>query len=112
MGESILGDVIDEAMRIAKTAGSPLIQNFLLTEAASATLLKEAGTSSATGQICGVPRVIGMGRAAVELMEAGVIGLEVRKGERTGKMRLNISEDEVKMALRDDPEVRGLGFSA
>lgn len=110
VGDSLLGDVMDEAKRIAKMADSSNIHRFLLAEGTAAskgTAPPETGT-----QMGGVPRVLGMGQAAFELMEAGVIGLEARKGERTGKMRLNIGEDEIKLALKDDPEVRGLGFSA
>ena len=58
---------------------------------------------------------MGMGSAATELAEAGVVGLEGgngRKGDRVGRVRLNIGEAEVKLALRDDQDVRGLGFAS
>ena len=58
-----------------------------------------------------VPRILGMGVAARELADAGVIGLEAgMKGERCGKVRLRVGEEEVKLALRDDAEVGGMGF--
>ncbi|GME24904.1 origin recognition complex subunit orc1 [Neofusicoccum parvum] len=57
-----------------------------------------------------VARVTGMGGAAVELMEAGIVGLEARRGERVGRVRLGVSDEEVRSALKDDEEVRGLGF--
>ncbi len=57
-----------------------------------------------------VPRVLGMGMAAAALAEAGIIGLEGRGGERVGKVRLNVGEEEIKLAFRDDNEVKGLGF--
>ncbi|KAL8865742.1 MAG: hypothetical protein Q9174_006723, partial [Haloplaca sp. 1 TL-2023] len=69
--------------------------------------LKKNAAIAGTGQ---APRVLGMGIAAVALAEAGVIGLEGRRGERVGKVRLNVGEEEVKLALRDDEEVKGLGF--
>lgn len=110
IADSVLGEVMDEAKRIAKMAPSWDIQRFLLAEGIVPP--KGTGSSDAGAQLGGVARALGMGRVAFELMEAGVIGLEARKGERTGKLRLNISEDEIKLALKDDPEVRGLGFSA
>jgi origin recognition complex subunit 1 len=57
------------------------------------------------------PRPLGMAAAAAELADAGIIGLEARRADRALKMRLNVSEDEVKLAFRDDPEVRGFGLS-
>ena len=108
--DSVLGEIMDEAKRIAKMAECSEIQTFLLAEATAP--LKEAQPARAVVQVSRVPRVLGLSEVAVELMEAGIIGLEARKGQRTGKIRLNISEDEIKLALRNDPDVRGLGFSA
>jgi origin recognition complex subunit 1 len=51
-----------------------------------------------------------MGSSAIELMEAGIVGLEARKADRTGKIRLSIGEEDVKQAFKDDPEVKNLGF--
>ena len=60
------------------------------------------------------PRLLAMGSAAVDLMEAGIIGLEMvgggRRAERMGKVRLCVGEEDVKLAFREDPEVKGLGF--
>ena len=57
-------------------------------------------------------RVLGMGSAAVELAEAGIIGLESRHGDRVGRVRLGVGEDEIRNALREDLESQGLGFNA
>ena len=54
-------------------------------------------------------RVPGLGFAASELVEAGVIGLE-SAGGRGGRVRLGVGEEEVRGALRGDGEGRGLGF--
>jgi len=43
-------------------------------------------------------------------MEAGVVGLESRRGERVGRVRLAVGEEEVRLALREDVEVKGLGL--
>lgn len=57
-------------------------------------------------------RVLGLGVAASEMVEAGVIVLETgnKKGERGRRVRLGIEEREVHGALEGDREVRGLGF--
>ncbi|KAI9677090.1 MAG: Origin recognition complex, subunit 1 [Caeruleum heppii] len=113
IGESLLGDVIEEAKRIGKMADGTQIQQFLLVdEVASSRKIEGKTKSPGSKQMTLLPRVSGMGAAAVELMEAGVIALEARKGERTGKLRLNVREEDVKFALRDDVEVKGLGFAA
>lgn len=48
--------------------------------------------------------------AALELVSAGLINLEAQRAERSSKLRLAIADDEVKMALRDDAELRILGI--
>ncbi|TGO69733.1 hypothetical protein BOTNAR_0007g00140 [Botryotinia narcissicola] len=108
-GECLVGEVVDECRRMAKLDTGGSVVGFLLTGAGAAggvnngdrTRVKQAGKGA---------RVQGMGEAAMELMEAGVIGIEVRKAERMGKVRLGIGEEDVKVAFKDDPEIRGLGF--
>ena len=105
--ESNVGDVLEEAKRLSRLGSDAVICDCLLSDLGS-TKRKSHGTGiSAT-----VSRLYGMGAGAFELMEAGIIGFEARKGERTGKLRLNIGEDEVKLALKNDAEVRDLGFAA
>jgi origin recognition complex subunit 1 len=99
IGESVLGEVIDEAKRMARMdTGSKMIEY----------LLKDEGLRSR--QVKTTPRVLCMGSSAIELMEAGIVGLEARKADRTGKIRLSIGEEDVKQAFKDDPEVKNLGF--
>ena len=101
VAESTLGDVLVEAKRIADVAENSAIGDFLLMER------KADGSKSA------VPRVLAMGGAAMELFEAGIVAMEARsRGERAGKVRLRIAEEEVKSALMGDVEVRGMGFGA
>ncbi|KAL2043328.1 hypothetical protein N7G274_003634 [Stereocaulon virgatum] len=102
VNEFILSDVIDEAKRLGvMSADNPHVHDFLLTD----------GASTKTGKALTAPRVKAMGFAATELAEAGMIGLEGgRPGERVGKVRLGVGDEEVKLALKDDVEVRGLGF--
>lgn len=55
-------------------------------------------------------RMLGFGAAAQELAEAGVIGVESRHGDRVGRVRLGVSEDDVRGSLMNDEECRGFGF--
>lgn len=111
VGECLLGDVIEEAKRLAQMAAeNPLVQHELLTDA-----LRGPRDGAAAGKrkaaTAAVARVLGMGVAAEELAEAGVVGLEPgRRGERGGKLRLRVGDEEVRLALRNDGELKGLGF--
>ena len=114
VNECVLGDVIEEAKRLGlMAADNPNVQDFLLTENV-VSRGQEDGVSPRLkkGAKAGtVPRMLGMGSAAAELAEAGVIGIESwRKGDRIGKIRLGVGDEEIKLALKDDVEVRGLGF--
>lgn len=105
--EILLGDVLDEARRLGQMADEPALQRFLLSRVkpddGQPPLTKDSPFSTS--------RALALGEAAIELTEAGIIGLEQRKGERAGKVRIKISEEEARLALRTDPEVRGLGLS-
>jgi origin recognition complex subunit 1 len=56
-------------------------------------------------------RVAGVGTAAVDLTGAGIIILEGLRAERPSKIRLAVGEEEVKLAFRDDPEIKALGIA-
>ncbi|KAL8654796.1 MAG: hypothetical protein Q9210_001288 [Variospora velana] len=118
VSECVLGDVVDEAKNLGLMAAEdPSIQETLLTnrlfgvyqQPRSSSGPTKKGSSTATAGEK-PPRVLGMAVAATALAEAGVIGLEGRRGERIGKVRLNVADEEIKLALRDDTEVKGLGF--
>lgn len=118
ISECVLGDVVDEAKRLGiMAADDPTIHEVLMTNtlyghcqqpAPFRSPMKKNNSTTAAAEK--VPRVLGMGVAAASLAEAGVIGLEGRRDERVGKVRLNVGEEEIKLALRDDCEVKGLGF--
>ena len=57
-------------------------------------------------------RALGLGAAAMELAEAGIVGIESRHGERVGRVRLGVADEEIRLALGEDESVRGLGFGA
>lgn len=110
ISESILGEVLDEAKRMARMdTGGNMIEFLLKDEHASS---RGKSMQLAARQSLKVPRVLAMGSSAIDLMEAGIIGLEARKADRTGKIRLSIGEEDVKLAFKDDPEIKSLGFSA
>ncbi|KAJ5246794.1 Origin recognition complex subunit 1 [Penicillium chermesinum] len=109
--ESTFGDVLDEARRIADAAvavanaASAGVKDFLL-----------AGGSGS--------RVRALGFAAMELMNSGVLALEqgtgtksffggstiVTRGERSGKIRLRVAAEDVRLAFREDAEAKGFGL--
>lgn len=97
--ESFLGDVIAESKRLGDLMDDSAIRECLLTSPTFRTDRLSAARTPA------------MGTAAHELMEAGIINMEPRSGELIGKIRLNIGEDELRFALKEDHEVRGLGFT-
>jgi len=114
VNECVLSDVVEEAKRLGMMAAdNPNVHDFLMTNpGVSAPGQVTTGVMSKKGNKASTaPRVLAMGFAAAELAEVGVIGLEGgRRGERVGKIRLGVGDEEIKLALRDDGEVRGLGF--
>lgn len=94
VAESALGEVFMEAKRIADVADSSAIHDFLVLDQKA-------------------PRLLAMGAAAMELVDAGLIIMDARsRGERAGKVRLKVAEDEVKSALMHDVDVKGMGFES
>lgn len=103
--------MLEEAKRLARMASeNPVVEDVLLTDTMPAAHVHEGGSTDKR-KAGPVARVLGLGIAAGELAAAGVVGVEAsRRGERGGKLRLGIGDEEVRLALRDDVEVRGLGF--
>lgn len=102
ISESTLGDVLDEARRIADAA--------VAIAGVAGSSIKEYLLGSNSGA-----RVRAMSFAAMELMNSGVVALEIgvsmkARGDRSSKVRLRIAADEVKSAFRDDSEAKGLGL--
>ncbi|KAL7273871.1 Origin recognition complex, subunit 1 [Rhizina undulata] len=105
VGENMLGDVIEEAERMVKIS-EMRIQELLLGDEE-----RDEGGNRRIGERAAVkelPRIRGVGAAVLELAEAGVVAVEARRGERGGRVSLNVSEEEVKAALRDDAEMGGM----
>ncbi|KAK4638389.1 Origin recognition complex subunit 1 [Fulvia fulva] len=122
--ESTLADITDEARKMAVMATNKDIREQLLTPVAVTEMADDelGGAAGMTPSKRGRPaakkemdeaaRVLGFGVAAQELAEAGIIGVDSRNGDRVGRVRLGVGEDEVRGALREDEECRGLGFAA
>ena len=119
--ESTLADVVDEARRMGIMALNKPIEEYLLMPETTTTRTNDdfcasINTPSKRGRPAKAKeqdkaaRVLGLGCAALELAEAGIIGLEGRHGDRVGRVRLGVSEEDVRSALREDEESRGLGF--
>lgn len=111
VSECVLGDVLEEAKRLARMAAeNPVVEDILLKDTMPVPQVHQ-GVSTDKRKAGQVARVLGLGIAADELAAAGVVGLEAaRRGERGGKLRLGIGDEEVRLALRNDVEVGGLGF--
>ncbi|KAL6706518.1 Origin recognition complex, subunit 1 [Coniothyrium glycines] len=126
IGEAVLGDVVDEVKKLGLMSQlKPIQQHLLVAEKHCDTIgdqglirpitpSKHRDTSvlSSKQSDLKAARALGLATAATELAEAGIIGMEARHGERVGRIRLGVGEDEVRLALGDDEAVRGLGFAS
>ncbi|CAK3891514.1 related to origin recognition complex subunit 1 [Lecanosticta acicola] len=122
--ESTLADVVDEARRMSTMAQNKNIVEYLLTPdsipeqqpdddiggSLAANTPSKRGRPAAKKEMERAARVLGFGSAARELADAGIIGVESRHGDRVGRVRLGVGEEDVRDALRVDEECRGLGF--
>ena len=115
VNECILLDIMEEARRLCTMAvGNPGAEEILLRADVGSlphnghgqVLARKSEKSSV------MPRLKGLSAAAAELAESGIVGLEGGrvKGERVGKVRLAVGEEDVTTALRGDVEAKGLGF--
>jgi len=120
--ESTLADVVDEARKLGLMSQNKTIEEYLLTPASTPPAVPEDTTATmSTPSKRGRPaarkeqnkaaRVAGLGAAAQELAEAGIIGVENKHGDRVGRVRLGISEEDIRGALREDEECAGLGLA-
>lgn len=127
IGEAVLGDVVDEVKRLGLMSQLQPVHQYLLTPAKYDTLdansglradlqtpskhrdVADTGSKLSTQKAA---RGLALSLAATELAEAGIIGVEARHGERVGRVRLGVGEDEVRLALGEDESVKGLGFGS
>ncbi|KAM3439059.1 hypothetical protein MY4824_002863 [Beauveria thailandica] len=102
--ETTFGQTLDELQRVSAYAPrAPTGMAQILGSHA-----KGAGQGGAHQRHTGRPGYVHA--AALDLVAAGLVSLEAQRAERSSKLRLAIADDEVKMALREDPELRALGI--
>jgi origin recognition complex subunit 1 len=115
LAESTFGDVLEEMQRTLKFAGECkpllLLHKKAAGIASTATGADTGGalTSMRTKNTSQLVRPAGLSGAAVDLAGAGIINLEAHKAERPSKVRLAVGDEEVRLAFRDDPEIKALG---
>lgn len=102
LAETTFGDTLDELQRATLHAPSSI--------PGLAQLFNNGpkGATAASQRHAGRPSYVHT--AALELVAAGLVNLEAQRAERSSKLRLAIADDEVKMALRDDSELRAVGI--
>lgn len=113
LAESTFGDVLEEMQRMIKlaTGGDSRPLNALMTTVGVSAadygdgIMGGARSKPDSRQM----RPAGLTIAAVDLTGAGVINLEAHKAERPSKIRLAVGDEEVRLAFRDDPEIKALG---
>jgi origin recognition complex subunit 1 len=110
LAESTYGDVLEEMQRMVKMSGSGSRPLSLLNQRTTS-INPEGGSlfSSKLRPEAQLGRPGGMSNAAADLMGAGVIFLESQRAERPCKIRLAVGDEEIKLAFRDDPEIKALG---
>ena len=119
VSEALLGDVLDESRILALMADSSSIHEILLLQESreqpddatifTTTTPRRRGGGGKAANVAAA-RVQGMEIAIMSLAEGGIVGVESRRGERARRVRLGVNEEEVRLALKDDDEVKGMGF--
>jgi len=121
LAESTFGEVLEEMQRALKLTETSRPLSLLLVDPKAAnvttatnqltngtmTILPPARSKHDSSQMI---RPAGLSHAAVDLSGAGIINLESQKAERPSKMRLAVGDEEVRLAFRDDPEIKALGI--
>lgn len=121
--ESSLADIVDEARMLGVMSQNKDIETYLLTpdatpgpdpeqEAGNLMTPSKRGRKVTKRELDRSARLLAFGSAARDLAEAGIIGVETRHGDRTGRVRLNVGDEEIRGALREDEDCRGLGFGS
>ncbi|KAH7326706.1 P-loop containing nucleoside triphosphate hydrolase protein [Stachybotrys elegans] len=102
LAETTFGETLDELQRASAHAPSSI-------PGISQILSNVSKTPQGNG-IRHLGRPSYVHTAALDLVAAGLINLEAQRAERSSKLRLAIADDEVKMALRDDVDLKALGI--
>jgi origin recognition complex subunit 1 len=118
LAESTYGDVLEEMQRMLKLASGHSRPLDLLDRhqyrpaegGGGGGSMMMTPTKAKQGSQRLLLRPAGIGAAAVELMGAGIVYLEGQRAERPSKIRLAVGDEEVRLAFRDDPEIKVLGM--
>lgn len=105
--DSTLADVTEEMTKILKACAGRLGQDIL------ESLIWQSDDCQVEEPLAKAvltPRSVGLGMAALELENAGIIILEEHMPQRPRKIQLAVSETHIRMAFRDDPEIQALGI--
>lgn len=99
--ETTFGETLDELQR-ATAHSSPALPGMAQ--------ILDSGLQGTPGGQRRMGRPSYVHTAALDLVAAGLVNLEAHRAERSSKLRLAIADDEVKMALRDDGDLRAMGL--
>jgi origin recognition complex subunit 1 len=108
LAESSLGDVMDEITRYSNVASHSRALSVLKNKLGP---VDRAATISKSVQSFRSSRLPGLGIAALDLSGAGIINVEGQRVERPSKVKLAIGDEEVRLALRDDPDMKAFGIN-
>ena len=116
VAEGTYGDLLEEMQRSLKMGGESRPLKLLDTHQRPSREDKETTKlgRGAARKLKPEPRSLrpsAMSLAAAALRAAGIIKLEGRKAHRPSKIRLNVGDGEVRLAFKDDPEIKEVGFS-
>lgn len=106
LAESTYGDVLEEMQRSLRLAAGN--RQLELLEKKSRSGVTNGVWESRTRYGAKGVRLAGLGAAAVDLTGAGIINLEAHRAERPSKIRLAVGDEEIKLAFRDDPDVKAM----
>ncbi|KAJ4424765.1 Origin recognition complex, subunit 1 [Gnomoniopsis sp. IMI 355080] len=108
LAESTYGDVLEEMQKAFRLAAGN--RQLELLEKSSRRGASNTVWESKTRPDAKGVRLAGLGAAAVDLTGAGIINLEAHKAERPSKIRLAVGDEEVRLAFRDDPDVKAMSL--
>lgn len=126
LAETTYGEVLEEMQRALRLAERSQPLTLLLTDPRVSAQRSYYGNGNGNGagdmmtvlpparggktDSTAMLRPAGLSLAAVDLSGAGIINLEAGKAERPSKIRLAVGDEEVRLAFRDDPEIKALGI--
>ncbi|EEY18975.1 origin recognition complex subunit 1 [Verticillium alfalfae VaMs.102] len=104
--DATFGDIMDEVQRVLSLASVSLLPATLQALQGSMPMgsggVRPSRYTVVAEQMC-------LQTGAIDLAGAGIIILESQRAERPCKLRLAVGDEEIKMAFRDDAELRAMG---